>query len=61
MAKVIKLDEANRRIGLSIKAYKEEVGETEQDEETESTGHEAEVPQAQTEAESSEDKPAQEA
>ncbi|HWP49746.1 MAG TPA: 30S ribosomal protein S1 [Candidatus Limnocylindrales bacterium] len=60
MAKVIKLDEANRRIGLSIKAYKEEVGETEQDEETESTGHEAEVPQAQTEAESSEDKPAQE-
>jgi small subunit ribosomal protein S1 len=58
MAKVIKLDEANRRIGLSIKAYKEEVGETEQDEEIESTGHEAEGPQAQTEAESSEDKPA---
>ncbi len=60
MAKVIKLDEANRRIGLSIKAYKEEVGETEQDEEVESTGHETEVPSAQTEAESSEDKPAQE-
>lgn len=58
MAKVIKLDEANRRIGLSIKAYKEEVGETEQDEEIESTGHEVEGPQAQTEAESSEDKPA---
>jgi len=42
MAKVIKLDESNRRIGLSVKAYKEELGEAEQEEEAESPSGEAE-------------------
>jgi small subunit ribosomal protein S1 len=44
-AKVIKLDEDNRRIGLSIKAYEEEMGGGEEDE-AEVEGAEADVAEA---------------
>ncbi len=42
-AKVIKLDEDNRRIGLSIKAYEEEMGGGEDDEEEDAENAEAET------------------
>ncbi len=58
-AKVIKLDEDNRRIGLSIKAYEEEIGTGEEDEEAENAeaetqetaaGEAAEAPAAEAPA-----------
>jgi small subunit ribosomal protein S1 len=54
-AKVIKLDEENRRIGLSIKAYEEEIGEGETSEEAAESTEEAEAAPTETpEAESTE-------
>jgi small subunit ribosomal protein S1 len=52
-AKVIKLDEENRRIGLSIKAYEEELEESTSEEETAETEGEAaepETPEVKAEA-----------
>jgi small subunit ribosomal protein S1 len=59
-AKVIKLDEENRRIGLSIKAYDEEVNGPIESEEHDVAEAEGEAPEAET-AESSEAPPEAEA
>jgi small subunit ribosomal protein S1 len=47
-AKVIKLDEENRRIGLSIKAYEEEIGKTDEGEEEQEASDEVESPEVES-------------
>jgi len=47
-AKVIKLDEENRRIGLSIKAYEEEMGTAKEGEEEQEDAAEVENPEAES-------------
>jgi small subunit ribosomal protein S1 len=54
-AKVIKLDEDNRRIGLSIKAYEEEVGGGEPEEGSETETAETEIQEPAETQDSSED------